>query len=142
MITFRPAQEGDFPSIAAILSELELGHPSIRPELFLVAVRGGEIAGVANVEDCGAAIYLSAVGVRSASQGSGVARAMIEGIIGFAKKGIYVYTRIPKFFERFGFVPTDAPACIPPREIYDCDACGGLHECLCMVRKPDAPTIS
>ncbi|HPQ81471.1 MAG TPA: GNAT family N-acetyltransferase [bacterium] len=142
MITFRPAQEKDFPAIAGILTELELAHPSIRPERFLLAIEDNEIAGVANLEDCGGSLYLSAVGVRLSSQGRGIARAMLSRIAETAEKEIYVYTRIPKFFELFGFAPANAPGEIPPRTIYDCEACGGLHECLCMSRKPDASNFS
>ena len=142
VITLRTAQEADFPAIALVLEELELGHPAIRLELFHLGLSGGEIVAVANVMDCGPSLYMSAVGVRKSSQGGGVARSFLGRLLSGLPKEVYVYTRIPEFFGRFGFEESAAPGEIPPRSIYDCASCGGLNECLCMVRRPYAAVIS
>jgi len=142
VITLRTAQEADFPAIDLILSELELGHASIKMELFHVGISGNGIVAVANVMDCGPSLYMSAVGVKKSSQGGGVARSFLGRLLSGLPKEVYVYTRIPDFFKRFGFKESAAPGEIPPRSIYDCASCGGINECLCMVRRPYAAAIS
>ncbi|MFH0799584.1 MAG: GNAT family N-acetyltransferase [Pseudomonadota bacterium] len=139
MITVRPAQEEDFASIEDLLQGLEIGHPSFSARDFQVASVDGEIAAVANLKDCGACFYLGAVGVAERQQGRGVARKFLDEILAAADRDVYLYTRIPEFFGRFGFGVARAPAAIPPREIYGCEACDGAAACVCMVRRADAP---
>lgn len=138
----RPAQEADWPAIAALLGELELDHPLLRCEQFYVAAAGERIAGVAHLEACdGAVAYMSSVGVRRSDQRQGIARALLGDILARARCDVYLYTRIPDFFRRFGFVPTDPPPVIPSREIYDCEACGGRAGCCCMVRRASVSSV-
>ncbi len=142
MITVRTAHAGDYPVIDEILDELELGHPSIRMGDFWVALVEGEIAGVANVADCGGSLYLSAVGVLPQHRGAGVAAELLAAVFAHAMKGIYLYTAIPEFFRRFGFDEAAAPPEIPPREIYDCSDCERRESCVCMMRMPHSAALS
>ena len=137
MIIIRPAQQVDFQAIESILDELDLGHQSISMDRFWVAVDGGEVVGVSNIEDCGASCYLSAVGVRTSHQGRGIASRLLNQILEEAHKVVYIYTKIPDYFRRFGFSNSQPSQEIPPREIYDCESCCGSDECVCMVRYPD-----
>lgn len=142
MITVRPAQTGDFPAIDGVLDAMELGHPSMRMSDFWVAEVDGDLAGIANVADCGASLYVSGVGVLPTYQGQGVAAELLSACLGSATKGTYLYTKIPEFFRRFRFDEAAAPPEIPPREIYDCATCGDVERCVCMMRTPHGAALS
>ena len=142
MITIRRANNDDLESIASILEELDLGHPSLSFDGFWVVLSGAKIVGVSHIKDCGKSSYLSAVGITQGFQKKGVARFFLNEMLSPLKKNVYVYTRIPDFFAKFGFITADCPAEIPPREIYGCDACEGNHPCTCMVRYCNETTVS
>lgn len=142
MITIRRALEGDLRRVLSILEELNLGHPSLLPGNFHVAAMGGRVVGVANLEDCGPALYLSAVGVVPFFRKRGVAHLLIETILSERKKDAYVYTYVPEFFSKLGFSFSDVPAFIPGRDIYDCRECDDRERCVCMVRKQNAAAVS
>lgn len=135
MITIRKANPSDYQEIERILKELDIDHPSILPEDFWVAESEGRVVGVTNIKDCGKSIYMSAVGVIESIRGRGVASALIAELLkNSVDKNVYLYTGMPGFFERLGFVPADAPCEIPPHSIYGDGACDGINECVCMVR--------
>jgi N-acetylglutamate synthase-like GNAT family acetyltransferase len=135
-------REEEHPAVERILEDLELGHPSIPPDRFWVALDAGEIVGVSNLARYGSSLYLSAVGVPVRQRGRRVAIALLGQLLRDARMPVYLYTRIPKFFARLGFVPAPPSLEIPPRSIYGCEACGGAGECISMVRRPDAPGVS
>lgn len=136
------AEEGDRQAIETLLEELDIGHSSLCFGLFLVAVVDGEVAGIAHLEDCGASFYLSAVGVRADLQGMGLGRELIDGVTVGLNKPVHIYTRIPAFFRKVGFVPCEQPSEIPPREMYDCDKCDAGKDCICMVKMPHVSALS
>ena len=142
MIIVRPAQAGDFPAIDGVLDAMELGHPSMRMSDFWVAEVDGDLAGVVNVADCGASLYVSAVGVLPEYRGQGVAAELLSECLRHATKGMYVYTKIPEFFRRFRFDEAAPPPEIPPREIYGCATCEEAERCVCMMRPPDGAALS
>lgn len=138
MFIFRKATEPDFPAIGEILDELDIGHPSLVYGDFWIAADGGKLKGVANVKRCGGYFYLSAVGVRSSNQREGVARKLLNIILPKINKPVCLYTKIPDFFRRFGFIEADPPKEIPPREIYDCGKHCNPAICVCMTRSINA----
>lgn len=142
MITFRKAAAPDFSAIREMLEELNLGHPSIVYEDFWVAIAGSEPVGVVNVKDCGSACYINAVGVRPSYQRRGVARGLLNEILQGIQKPAWLYTKIPDFFRRFGFVEGKPPQEIPQRGIYNCDRCRDRSICVCMIRPANVSTIS
>lgn len=138
----RPMCEAEYPVVERILHELELGHPSIPREAFWVAIDAGEIVGISNLATSGSSLYLSAVGVPKQHQGKEIATALLRELLKTARVPVFLYTQIPSFFARLGFVKTASPPEIPPREIYGCEACGGEKQCICMMRRPNASAIS
>lgn len=138
MLILRKMETVDKAQVSLILNELDIGHPSLKEDDFYMAVDGKMVVGVVNLKDCGKSFYLSSVGVKRSMQGRGCAREMIGKLISTVTKDIYLYTRIPSFFERFGFIRVEPSIEIPPRDIYGCDACEGLVPCECMVRRDNA----
>lgn len=133
-IIIRKPKEEEYQAIESIIDELALGHSSIDYSDFLVAISGGEIAGVVNLKDCGPCVYLNAVGVKKNHQGKGIAKELIRTAIKNSTKEIYLYTKICDFFSKFGFKESAPHPSIPSREIYGCNSCSDLHRCVCMVR--------
>ena len=125
----------DAPHVERLLRELDLDHPQLVMDNFWIAEEGGEVAGIAHLERFGGSFYLSAVGVDEGHRGEGTARTLLERIIAEAHGPIYLYTIIPDFFRKFGFVPADPAPEIPPRSIYDCRQDCDPTKCRSMVRE-------
>lgn len=142
MITFRKAAAPDFQAIKEILDEFDFGHPSIRYEDFWAAFAGSEPVGVVNVKDCGSVCYINAVGVRPSYQRRGVARGLLNEILQGIRKPACLYTKMPDFFRRFGFVDTKPPPEILACKFYDCEKCPDRSICVCMMRPANVSTIS
>lgn len=141
-MNIRKAADGDWNEIRRVLDDLELGHPSLVCEGFWVAEADGAIIGVAHVEDRGACVYLSAVGVEEIFQGRGVASDLLRKINVGQTKDVYVYTLIPDFFRRHGFEFSEPHPDMPPRNIYDCGSTCRPSECRCMILRRDAAKVS
>jgi len=133
MLNIRKAQEKDTEKILEILNSLDLYHPSRIPEDFWVGEKNGEIAGVSCLADYKEFYFLSSVGVVEGQRHNGTARALLEKILGGAKKDVYLYTIIPEFFRIFGFEIVDAPKNLPSRNSLGCDECHASN-CVCMVK--------
>lgn len=141
-LVIRPMREEESPAMELILRDLELDHPSIHREDFWVAVDAGEIVGISNLSRFGSSLYLSAVGVSIKHQGKGVATALLREMLKEARAPIYLYTKIPHFFARLGFVSAPPSPEVPPRDISGCEACRDKGQCICMVRRTDDSRVS
>lgn len=124
----------DGAQIAGLLDELDLYHPSCRPEDFWVAKKDESVIGITCLTDMGEYLYLSSVGVAEGRQKQGVARALLEAALKNAKKDVYLYTVIPGFFKKIGFEISGPPKVPPPKDALECEACQS-SKCVCM-RKP------
>jgi uncharacterized protein len=139
-ITVRPATEADHPAILTLLRELELGYVAQHlPSFLVVEGRSGggapAVFGVAELKEFGGDRLLSSVGVREDLQGLGLGRVLVERVLAGVADDVWLYTLIPGFFAKLGFVEDDAPpARLPPRRIYGCDACTP-ERCHRMVRR-------
>lgn len=141
-MNIRKAADGDWKAISRILDDLDLSHPSLVCENFWVAEADGAIIGVAHVEDRGACVYLSAVGVEEAFRGRGAASALLGKVNAGQAKDVYVYTLIPDFFMRLGFEFSEPHPDLPSRDIYDCELTCSPDECRCMRLRKDAAKVS
>jgi N-acetylglutamate synthase-like GNAT family acetyltransferase len=129
----RVATESDFKEVFNLVDELGLSHPTLSIGNFFVAEDGSSIVGVAHVEDFLESAYLSALGVLPECRGRGVAKQLVDAAMASVKKDIYAYTLLKDVFTAIGFVSSEVPKSIPPREIYDCDSCCEPLKCACMV---------
>ncbi len=134
-IIVRKAESSDESRVFGLVRELDLSHPMLKLENFIVVEEKGDIVGVAHVEDCGENIYLSAVGVREDRRRRGVARALVSAVLCSTTKDVYIYTLERDIFAAIGFVDESPPDDIPPREVYDCQETCDPDLCHCMVIK-------
>jgi N-acetylglutamate synthase-like GNAT family acetyltransferase len=132
------AAPADHGAVVGLLRELELDYAGRDLGCFVVAETADGIVGIAEVRDVGDAHLLSCVGVREDLQGTGLGRAVVEGALRGLRKDVWLYTLVPGFFARLGFVDApEPPPGIPPRRIYGCEACDPSR-CRAMVRRADA----
>ena len=135
----RPASTEDHPVILDLLKELELDYPARDLARFLVGEADGKVLGIAELKEFRDFFLLSCVGVREDLQGSGLGKAFVNQVLRDVSKDVYLYTLVPGFFMKTGFVEaTHLPAGLPPRLIYGCANCDPAF-CRCLVRKSDAP---
>jgi amino-acid N-acetyltransferase len=104
----RPAAPGDWPAIAALLSQHGLPTEGAADHLahFIVAEEAGGIAGVAGLELYGDAALLRSVAV--AEPGAGLGSVLVRAAITQARASgvhdvILLTTTAARFFPRFGF---------------------------------------
>ena len=135
-LNIRRAREADSKAVSELLAELDLMRPYVAVEDFRVALQDDRVVGMAHVEAAGDAIFISSVGVANELQGSGIGSKIINTLLAEERRDAFVYTIIPSFFARLGFVEIDAPAHLPKRELFCCDKCEPL-KCVCMMRHSD-----
>jgi N-acetylglutamate synthase-like GNAT family acetyltransferase len=121
-VAIRPAVDGDLPQIESLLTSSQLPLDGVREALrgFLVAQAGDRIVGVVGMEYCGSYGLLRSTAVDAQWRSRGVARALIERIIGEAEsRGIHALylltTTAEQYFPMFGFRTTPRDAV--PQEI-------------------------
>lgn len=140
-MTVRPARAEDYPVIIDLLRELELDYPSRNLTRFLVGEADGKILAIAELKEYQDFCLLSCVGIREDFQGTGLGRSFVNRVLRDVRKDVYLYTLVPDFFKKTGFVEAASlPADLPPRSIYGCAACDPAF-CRCLVRKADAPRV-
>jgi N-acetylglutamate synthase-like GNAT family acetyltransferase len=137
-VRVRPAVQDDHAAVLALLRDLELDYPARDLARFHVAERGGEIVGVAELKASDGIGLLSCVGVREDLQGQGIGREIVARVLVGVGIDVYLYTLVPGFFAKLGFVDDPAPPQrLPPRRIHGCEACDPAA-CRCMVRRAHA----
>ena len=104
MIEIRRAKKTDSDAIDGLLRDLELSHPSLSIDNTWVATEQGEVVGCVHLEDFGNNVYLSSLGVVGEKRKRGVASLLIEEAASAFNKDIFIYTIIPGFFEKQGFI--------------------------------------
>ena len=138
----RAAQPADYPKVLDLLKDLELDYPARNLSRFFVGEIKGLLIGIAELKELDAFWLLSCVGIRENLQGGGFGRALVAPLLEPLKKDVYLYTLVPGFFEKLGFIEAKSPPpTLPPRLIYGCESCDPAR-CLCLVRKPHATGIS
>jgi N-acetylglutamate synthase-like GNAT family acetyltransferase len=135
---FRPAKESDEQAIMKIVASQDLLYKTLHFNAFHLAEIDGKIGSVLRLEAFDHFYFLSSLGTDQALEGHGLASGLIQSIQKNITKPIYLYTIIPGFFTRLGFLPLDPPRDIPPRSLYSCVTCEPLR-CVCMVFRPEEP---
>jgi N-acetylglutamate synthase-like GNAT family acetyltransferase len=135
----RPTRPEDHPFILGLLRELELDYPARDLARFLVGEADGKILAIAELKEFRDFFLLSCVGVREDLQGTGLGKVFMNQVLRDVRKDVYLYTLVPGFFMKTGFVEAmHLPVGLPPRLIYGCTNCDPAS-CRCLVRKPNAP---
>jgi N-acetylglutamate synthase-like GNAT family acetyltransferase len=132
-ITIRPAVDQDRPGIIKVLDEADLRYSTETLNRFTVAELDREIVGVVRLEEYPDFNFLSSLGVLPSQERKGVASALLQTVLKGKHKPVYLYTIIPAFFLRFGFIASTQFPGLPAREIFGCEQCFP-ERCVTMVR--------
>jgi N-acetylglutamate synthase-like GNAT family acetyltransferase len=133
MHNVRKAHEGDESAIRAILDELDLAYPGMALRDFWIMEAEAGIVAVGRMEMIDDKLFLSSLGVRESHRNRGLAKKLFETMIEGDNRDVYIYTVIPEYFEKLGFVISDQPDSLPEREQFGCERCEP-ERCVCMVR--------
>ncbi|MFH1542770.1 MAG: GNAT family N-acetyltransferase [bacterium] len=135
MAIIRKATETDQEAVIKLLKNqtLDLYYNRLQYKDFWVAELDGKIVGCVQLEDFGEFLFLGSLGVHPDYHHQGIAKQLMTTILGQAKKDVYLYTIIPKFFQKFGFQTTKQAEKIPPRSRFECDRCE-QKKCVIMTR--------
>lgn len=114
-MNLRAATRQDFQAIRRLIWQVGINPTGLDWRRFLVAVGdGGELLGCGQVKPHGRAVReLASIAVAKHARGSGVARRIIEQLMGQTQGPVYLTcrTELKPFYEKFGFqVITDAAA--------------------------------
>jgi len=132
VLTIRLATEKDDEQILKILKELDLFFPTLELKGFWVAAEDQQIIGVVQLEEHPDFVYLGSLAVIPEQRKKNVATTMLKQSLKNISKDIYLYTIIPKFFEKFGFQATSSPPTTLPSKLrYECEYCHP-DKCVCM----------
>mgnify|MGYP001473359970 CR=1 FL=1 len=140
-LSVRAARPADLKTIIEILDQSDLRYSHETLNGFQLAEKDGLIAGIVRLDEQQDFIFLTSLGVRPEFQKQGIATALLEQLFKSIKKPIYLYTIIPDFFSRLGFVPSPVPPSLPPKKIFGCDECFP-DRCCCMVKLNGDPPLS
>ena len=121
-------------SIQKLLDELELGPKQPPFDDFFVYVDDGDVIGIVELIDGDDFVFLCRFGIEKDMQGKGFGTAFLKDCIKRCDKDIYLYTVIPGFFERCGFVKAPFDKRLPPQKMFGCESCSP-NLCRCMVRR-------
>ena len=113
-VSVRTATPSDRDAVEQLLTDNKLPVAGLSPSLegFLIAEQGDEIVGTIGLERYGAYGLLRSAAVSSSSQGRGIGRLLVEGLIEAARadgaQAIYLLTTTAEeYFPSFGFVRVD-----------------------------------
>ena len=135
MLNIRKSKPEDYNHIYILLNELDLGYESQKYENFYVGEVDSTIVAILELDLYPEYSFLSNVGVTKSMQSNSFASQLINEILNNTNNNIYLYTVIPGFFEKLGFIKCNFNGGLPSRDLYDCHECC-IEKCACMVRKP------
>lgn len=135
MINIRKATEKDNPQILKLLKELDLYYEGLKLKNFWVAEEEEKIIGTVQLEEIGDFIFLGSLGVDPKEQHKGTASQLLNISTKDIEKPIYLYTIIPKFFEKHGFEIAKTIDGLPSKARYECESCHS-EQCVTMVKYP------
>jgi len=136
MLDICPANKNQFPEILKILKDLDLYYQDHDLSNFWTANDGSIIVGLVKMNDYMDFAFLGSLGVAINSRNRGIARQILTKMFDVYKKDIYIYTVIPDFFEKFGFMKISTPNNLPPKDNFECKDCFP-DKCATMVRTYD-----
>jgi N-acetylglutamate synthase-like GNAT family acetyltransferase len=113
----RPATEQDFPAIRALIHRVGINPMSLDWRRFIVAVDdAGRLLGCGQLKPHGKdVIELASLAVQPDQRRGGIARAIIEALLGRAGRPLYLIcaAELGPFYEKWGFrslAPDEMPA--------------------------------
>ncbi len=133
MLNIRPAATADINAIIQILDEADLRYPGENYDGFWLAEKAGRVVGVVRLEEHPDFSFLTSLGVANDSLHQGTAKALLNQVSMQASKPIYLYTIIPEFFRKFGFVIIPRLPSLPAKSPYGCNKCFP-DQCVTMVK--------
>jgi N-acetylglutamate synthase-like GNAT family acetyltransferase len=130
----RNARSEDRPAARALASRLDLDYGGMEEDRFWIAESGGRIAGLVGLKAHADCLELVGLGVDPDSRSAGIAGRLVEALIEGAGADVYLFTVIPAFFARCGFLPAES---IPAGMAKDPSWCEGCPRtgCTVMVRR-------
>jgi len=137
MLKIRRAIAQDKKEILKILKEIDLFYEGQSGDSFWLAKTDEKIIGFVQFKEYSEFYFLSSLAILPEHRNNGVAAALIEEVLKTTTKDTYIYTIIPKFFEKFGFSITNPISSLPSKNKYECEYCQP-KKCVCMVRKYNA----
>jgi len=115
-IVLRKAQIEDMQKILPHIVEFRLDCENLKHEQFVIAEVKDEIAGFGRIKPYSEMFELSTIGVIKGYREKGVGNRIIKHLIEtFPSNEIWITTKIPDYFAKFGFQMTPDP----PKEIQD-----------------------
>ncbi|KAF0133850.1 MAG: hypothetical protein FD145_1060 [Candidatus Saganbacteria bacterium] len=134
MLTFHPADKTDNKKILKILKDIDLFYSGHDMAGFWVAEKDRNIVGIVQVKNFKDYIFLSSLGVPAAEMNKGYGEFILSEIFKKFKNDIYIYTTIPDFFKKFGFLEISSLDFLPAKNAFECDDCHP-EKCVAMVKK-------
>jgi N-acetylglutamate synthase-like GNAT family acetyltransferase len=122
-MTVRNARITDNDEIVKVLKDVDEYHDALELVDFFVAEEDGRVVGVVKLEEYPSFFFLSSLAVPEKLQSKGTAGKILAEIFTKANKDIYIYTVIPEFFAKFGFVKTVPIAELPAKSYLECERC-------------------
>lgn len=119
-MTLRAANSADFEMVRRLLSACALPDGGLADQFgpgYVVAERGGSLAGVAGIEIHGGCGLLRSVAVEPGERGHGLGQTLVRNRLEWAEaQGLRVVylltTTAPAYFVKFGFLPLKRE-CVP-----------------------------
>ena len=135
----RKTNSKDVNSILVILEKCNLGTATQKFANYVVAEIDDKIVGVVEIIEADNFYFLSNLGVHPEHQKTGIASKLLETALRFSQKDTYLYTVIPTFFSKRGFIITDFQHFLPSQNTFDCKDCD-RNKCKCMVKYAHEPS--
>ncbi len=111
-ITLRPAKQADLAALERLLEQLSLPTAGLAEwwPRFTVAEAGGQVIGLAGVEQYADGVLLRSVAVAPSNRSSGLGRALVDSVLAEAVRQGYrdaylLTTTAERYFPRLGFAP-------------------------------------
>lgn len=130
----RNAKKTDLPQIKSILKSVDEDITAQSWDNFRVAEKSGVVVGVVKLDEYKDYYFLSSLALKPSEQNQGIASFLMAQSLAQIKKDVYIYTIIPEFFRRFGFVETPPLPFLPKKDQMECARCHP-ELCVCMVKR-------
>ncbi|OGC21284.1 hypothetical protein A2291_06220 [candidate division WOR-1 bacterium RIFOXYB2_FULL_42_35] len=134
MITVYQAKPTEQAEIKRFLQKLDLFYHGQSLEGYWLAKENDHIIGSVQLQTFPDFIFLSSLAVLESHRHQGAAKKLLNQALKSVVQDIYLYTIIPDFFEKFGFIKTAPIANLPSKNTYECEYCQP-NKCVTMVKK-------
>lgn len=109
-ISLRKASEQDLEQVFRYIKTFLLDDENLVADHFIIAEYSGNFAGFGRIKAYREVYELSSIGVVQEFRRLGIGKAIIEHLIQtFPTNEVWITTKIPEYFIKFGFVETSNP---------------------------------